>query len=208
MSTYRGANLAWQLGGDRRLVRDLADGADALVLVECRTRDNCPVDVRAILGDRWLVRQNMRSPALSGTVIALRKGGSVKLRRNSPQRARLVRINTSGNGVQARYLRSIPVTDSQGDAMLFGAHMPIRSTGKQDEAVAAIRTEWRAIGGRKLMFADGNMRPAAFAEEVTIPHFDGNGVMFWGWSKGWPDVDVTWRQDDGSDHKTGTFRAE
>lgn len=208
MSRYDGANLAWQMGGDARLVRELAWHSDALVFVEARTRDNQPIDIKAILGDGWWVGQNLRNAALSGTAIAIRKGGSVKRRRVVAAYRRLVQISRPGRKVQARYLRAVPVRDPDGNATLIGGHIPILSTGQQPEAIAAVGHFWRSTKGRKLGFFDCNSRPAGFAAEVTAPNHDGDGVMVWLWSRGWSDVRVFWRKRRGSDHKTGTLRTD
>ena len=205
MSVYRGANLAWQLNGDARLVRELASGADALVLVECRTKDNQPINIKGILGDPWWVGQNTRTAALSGTAIAIRKGSTVK-RRRIDGLLRLVQISGPGRKVQARYLRSVPIRDEHGNATLFGAHIPLASTGQQGEAIGVVSDAWRLTSGRKLLFADCNTQPAGFAADVTAPNHAGDGVMVWLWSHGWSNVRVKWRQFRGSDHKVGTLR--
>lgn len=205
MDRYEGANLAWQLGGDARLVRELARDADVLLLVECRTKDGKPVDVKAILGDDWRIWQNLRNDALAGTVIALRKGGPVKFRRISHW-LRLIKVNSTGHSVQARYLRTLPVRDAEGPATLLAVHLPLGSTGLQDDALRVSEDVWRATKGRKILFADCNMRPAVFADALLAPHFRAEGVMVWLWSEGWSGVRVFWRNLRGSDHLTGVFR--
>lgn len=207
MSVYRGVNMAWQLGGDAQLVRDMAAGADALVLVECRTKDNKPIDIRGILGPDWWVGQNIRTAALSGTAIAIRKRGTVK-RRRLVGLLRLVQVSGPGRDVQARYLRSVPIRDSQGNATLFGVHIPLASTGQQGEALGVVSDTWMATKGRKLLFADCNSAPAAFAANVTAPHHDGDGVVVWLWSQGWENVRVFWKKRKSTDHKVGTLRTD
>lgn len=207
MSVIGGANLAWQVGGDARLVRELAEDKDALVLVECRTKDNEPVDVRAILGSDWSVSQNLRNAALSGTAIAIRKRGRIRRRRVTHALRRLVQISRGASDVQARYLRAVPLRDENGPFALMGAHIPIKSTGQQDEALGVVTEVWRATSGRKAIFMDGNGRPSLVAATVTAPHYSGDGVMAWGWSHGWSDARVFWHAMRGSDHKAGTFRA-
>ena len=207
MSVYRGANLAWQLDGDPTLVRDVAVGADALVFVECRTKDNEPIDIRGILGPGWWVGQNLTNAALSGTAIAIRKGGAVK-RRRLVALMRLVQVSGPGRDVQARYLRSVPIHDDQGNATLFGVHIPLESAGQQGEAFGVVHDTWRSTSGRKLLFADCNTSPAGFAADVTAPHFAGDGVMVWLWSHGWENVRTHWRTRQGSDHKVGTLRTD
>lgn len=206
MSRYEGANMAFQLGGDARLLRELAEDADALLLVECRTKDNQPIDVKAILGPDWWVGQNLRNAALSGTAIAIRKRGPVKRRRIAAL-LRLVRVSGPGREVQARYLREALIRDEDGPATLMAVHIPLTSTGQQDEAVDVVHDTWRTTPGRKLLFADCNGRPARFAATVTAPHFSGEGVMVWLWSEGWEGVRVLWRKIRGSDHAFGIFTA-
>lgn len=207
MSVYRGVSLAWHLGGDTTLVRRVAEGSDALVFLECRTKDNEPIDIRAILGPGWWVGQNLTNPALSGTAIAIRKGGPVKRRRLAAL-LRLVRISRPGRKVQARYLRSVPIRDEQGNATLFGVHIPLASTGQQGEALGVVCDEWRSTKGRKLVFADGNTAPAAFAANITAPNFSGGDVMVWAWSHGWTNVRTHWRTRRSTDHKVGTLRTD
>lgn len=207
MSAIGGANCAWQLGGDRRLILELADGKDALVLVECRTKDNQPVDVAAILGPDWSVSQDLRSAARSGTAIAVRKRGRIRRRRAVGAFRRMVQISRQASDVQARYLRAVPLRDEHGPFTLMGGHIPLKSTGQQDEALEVVEATWRRTRGRKAIFMDGNARPAIVAGTVTAPHFSGDGVMVWAWSKGWGAVRVFWHAIRGSDHKTGTFRA-
>lgn len=203
MSTYEGANLAWQLGGDARLLHVLAEDADVLALVECRTKANEPVDVRDALGDGWSVAQNTRTAALSGSAIALRKGGSVKRRRVVETLRRLRQVSRGTSDVQARYVRTMPIRDADGPATLFVVHIPLVSTGLQAEALAALEHLWRTTKGRKILFADCNSRPAGFAATIGAPHHSGDGVVVWCWSRGWSNVRVSWRKRKGSDHATG-----
>lgn len=207
MSVYRGANLAWHLGGDPTLVRDVSFGADALVLVECRTKDNQPIDIKAILGNDWWVGQDLRNAAIAGTAIAIRKRGPVK-RRRIVALLRLVQISGPGRSVQARYLRSVPIRDTEGNATLFGVHIPLESTGQQYEAVAVVEDAWLRTKGRKLLFADGNSRPATFAKNIAAPHFSGGDVMVWAWSRGWDNIRVAWRKRSFTDHNVGTLHVD
>lgn len=202
---FGGANLAWQLGGDARLVRELASLHDALVLLECRTKDNEPIDVQEILGPGWWVMQDTSDGSRSGTAIAIRKRGKVKRRRIAHLWLRFNQISAGNSRVQARYLLAVPVKVGRKRTTLLGAHIPTRSSGKQAEALVAVRRAWRSIGGRKLIFMDGNGEPSAVAETVTAPHFSGNGVMVWSWSQGWEGIRVSWRTVTGSDHRTGSL---
>lgn len=203
MSTYEGANLAWQLSGDARLLHVLAEDADVLALVECRNKANEPVDVRATLGPAWSVAQNTRTAALAGTAIALRRGGPVKRRHVAIAFRRLLQVSRGTSRVQARYVRTLPIRDTDGPATLFVVHIPLASTGLQDEALAELGHLWRRTKGRKLLFADGNISPAALAAAIGAPCHDGDGVMVWCWSRGWARVRVSWRKRRGTDHKVG-----
>jgi len=205
---FGGANLAWQLGGDARLILELAEKHDALALVECRTKDNEPIDVAAILGPDWWVSQDVTDGATAGTAIAIRKGGKVKRRRIAAAYRAVVRISSGNSRVQSRYLRAAPIRVGWKRATLMAAHIPTRSSGKQDEAIAVVTKVWRSIRGRKLIFMDGNNAPREVAERITAPNFDGNGVMVWAWSKRWASVRVFWHRVKGSDHRTGTARVQ
>lgn len=206
MSVLHGANMAWQLGGDAKLLLLLADDADGLVLLECRTKDNEPIDVRAILGRNWRVWQDLSSPARAGTVIALRKGGRIRRRWGVQTKRALVRVARRGPKLQDRYLRTLPVTGPDGPFELMGVHQPLHSTGQQGAAFDESRAVWRSTPGRKVAFMDGNTRPALAAQAITAPNHSGNGVLVWCWSAGWQDVDVSWRKRKGTDHEVGTFK--
>lgn len=201
MSRIEGANMAYQLAGDAALLLKLAEDADALVLVECRTRDNEPIDVAAVLGPDWLVWQDLSSPARAGTVIALRKGGPVKRQKNA--RSSLRKIAAAGPELQTRYLRRLRVYDETGAFTLMGAHIPKKSTGKQESALKKVGQIWRSITGRKLIFMDGNHRPMEVAHTITAPNFSGNGVMVYAWSAGFKDVAVRWVKRKFTDHLVG-----
>jgi hypothetical protein len=204
VSTYAAGNLAWQLGGDARLVRELAADSDVLALVECRTRENEPVDVAAILGDSWRVWQDTSSGARSGTAIAVRKVSDVKVRR-AQRLSELVRVSIGTSKVQARYLRRVKLRDSEGKLTVMAVHIPLASTGLQDEAMRETQHAWSRTRGRRVLFADGNMPPVVFAAQIGAAHFSGSGVMCAAWSRGWDSVKTRWFALVGSDHKTVRF---
>lgn len=206
MSVIRGANLAWQLGGDAQLLRELADGADGLALVECRTKDNRAIDVQAILGKHWKVWQDLSSPARAGSVIAIRKGSKLKRRWGGQMVRKLRRVASGGEKLQDRYLRSLPVKDETGPFELMVVHIPIAATGEQGVALARTRNLWTTQPGRKLIYTDGNAAPEKTARAIGAPNFDGDGVVVWCWSHSWKDIVVTWRTKRGSDHRVGTIK--
>lgn len=201
----RAVNLAWQLAGDARLLRTVADGADALILVECRNKNNEPVNVAQILGPDWIVFQNLKDGSLAGTAIAIRRGGPLHRRFDPSVKAasRLLRLSRQGHKVQARYLRDARLRDADGAITLAGVHAPLRSTGLQDDALAVFKRWWKAPRkGRRLAAGDGNNAPRVIAETVGAGWVAGGDVMFAVWSQGpWDDeVTVTHRRVAGSDH--------
>lgn len=205
MTAIGGANMAWQLGGDARLLHELASLHDALVLLECRTKDEQPIDVAEILGPGWWVMQDTTDSSKSGTAIAIKTGGKVKRRLVAHALQRVVEISDGNSRVQARYLLAVPIKVGGKRTTLMGAHIPTRSSGKQAEALWVVRRVWRRTLGRKVIFMDGNDEPRAVAETVTAPHFSGNGVMVWAWSQGWEGIKVFWRTVRGSDHRAGSL---
>jgi hypothetical protein len=214
-TTIRAANLAYQLGGDARLLRQLADGADVLVLVECRDHNNEPIDVAAILGAGWRVWQNLRDGAHAGTVIAVCRGSGVHRRRLAAGRARvrrlasrLLRLSGPGHDVQSRYLREAHLADAHGPFTLAGAHIPLPGTGRQDDALAMLTDWWSTTPGRRAAFGDGNTSWRNVRRELDAPHGDGADVMFACWSAGWPDdttVKATSLDPRKTDHHVLTF---
>lgn len=205
MTVYRAVNLAWHLGGDAALLRSTAKGADVLVLVECRDKQNRPVDVRKALGVEWWVWQNLADGARSGTAIAVRKDSGVKRRRVAGSASRLMRLSVAGRRVQSRYLRSVALTDDQGPVTVAAAHLPLKSTGKQDAAEDSLRRWWKHTRGRRAVFGDGNQPHAALRRALGAQDSAGEDVMFAIWSTGWPPVRVTDRRWTYTDHAVLTF---
>lgn len=206
---YRTANLAWQLGGDARLLRDLSDGADVLSLVECRTRDNQPIDVGKILGPGWDTRQDIASAARAGSVVAVRRTPDLELRWS-----RLILASPAGPGVQERYLRVAHIVDHGRPTRVGVLHNPLRATGRQDDAVRTARAwvgRMRAVRAlrprfRWMLSGDFNMAPAQMARLVGAPHSGGEGVLGVLWSGGWGSAWVRAEELPGTDHAALTFR--
>lgn len=204
MTVYRTANLAWQLGGDARLLRELAENVDVLVLVECRDRDNEPVDVRGAIGVEWKVWQDLSSGARAGSVIAVHRDSGVRWRRIRP--SRLSVLSPDGDDVQTRYLRTLRLRDDLGWCRIAAAHPPLESTKLQDDANRALAKWWRRTPGRKAAFGDGNRNHESLRDTLRAAHSAGRDVMFAIWSTGWGRVWVHATEDPATDHHILTFR--
>ena len=118
MTVYRTANLAFQLPGDGRLIEELANGADVLLLVECRDGANRPVPVAEHLGKEWRVMQDTSSGERAGSVIAVRRG-AVQV-----SWTRMLLASRPGVGVQGRYLRVAQIRDLRGLRRVGVLHNP------------------------------------------------------------------------------------
>jgi hypothetical protein len=139
----RVVNATWQWGHDARLLRAVAEGATVVAVVEGRTRTDDPVHVRAILGILlWQVAQVLRSGALAGCALAVRRTAPVRL-----VRWRSLKASAAGAGVQQRnLLHSVLVerVTAQGQTTVYEDHLivvhnPLEHTGRQDDAVRAVR---------------------------------------------------------------------
>jgi len=207
---YVVANLAWQLNGDTRLLRQLAQTADVLALVECRTRDNKPIDVATALGPAWVTAQDTTTSARAGSVVAVRRTPDLVLRWS-----RLVLASPAGPGVQDRYLRIAHIIDHGRPTRVGVLHNPLRATGRQDDAVRTARAwvgRMRAVRAlrprlRWMLAGDFNMAPVAMRRLVHAPHSAGRGVLGIVWSRSWGDPSVTAVEVQGTDHAVLTFRA-
>lgn len=208
MTRYVIGNAAFQLGHDRHLLRTLAADADVLLLVECRTRDNHPLDVAAVLGAGWDVRQDCSSAARAGSVIAVRRGSGVTIRRS-----RLCLASPAGPGVQARYRRQAVLVDRTSRrprrVRVAVQHNPLASTGMQRVAVGSacswVRAarRWRHARPRRrvwLWAGDANTSPGQMAQSLGAPHHYGQRPMAACWSAGWGQVHTSKRRVRGSDH--------
>lgn len=208
MTRYRVVNLAWQLGGDIKLLRAVASSADVLGLVECRDFHNNPVDVATALGPEWDVWQDLSDGARAGTAIAIRKGCGVTVRHGAQAFEQFVRVADGNSEVQARYMRTLKMRDGHKRVTLFVVHIPLASSGQQEAAMQAASRAWRRTPGRKIMMADGNMPPIVFAADLGAPHYSGAKPMVIAWSKPLErdGVRANWVATTGSDHKVGTLR--
>lgn len=210
MTVKRLANLAYQLPGDKQLVRRLAEGgdfdepADELFLVEARTADNQPLPIADYLGPRWDVSQDTTNGATAGSVI-------VTQRTRARIRWSLLRLlSKAGHKVQDRYLRAgaIRATSSGRWGRVAVVHFPLKSTDRQDQAIAKLR-RWvrrqRRLGKRWMVAGDFNMPVAELARLLGAPHFYGEDVMGFIWSEGWGPVDTYATHMDGTDHAVLTL---
>ncbi len=209
MTTYRLCNLAYQIPGDHRLLRDVRDGrgfdepADVLLLVEARDGDNKAVDVAGALGRGWTVSQDTSSGARAGSVIATD-------RRRARLRWSLSRLlSRKARKVQNRYQRSGAVRPKRGKVKRINVvHFPLPSTGQQPEAERALRA-WvdrqREQGHAWLVAGDFNQHHDVLRRKLGAPHSFGKDVMGFIYSGGWGDVDFHASNYRGSDHAVLTM---
>lgn len=204
-------NMTWQLGHDTGLLRTAAVHADVLLLVECRTKDNQPLDVAQILGPDWDTRQDLTNAALAGTVLAVRRSSGATIISSV-----LVLLSHADKGVQARYQRVSVIREPRRwlrrrKVRVIIGHAPVEETGRHGEAVARTRRviegakRWRgrrAVPWRRPWLGawDGNDDPAAFARAIGAPHHYGIRPMVLGWSHGWGQVVTSSRRITGADH--------
>ena len=216
MTRYDLANAAWQLAGDKALLLALAERADVLLLVECRTRDNRPLDVARALGPGWDVRQDCTSAARAGSVVAVRRGSRVTIRRS-----RICLASPAGPGVQARYRRQATLVDRGGRrprrVRIAVQHNPLPATGRQRLAVdsacgwARRARRWRRARPRRrcwLWAGDANMPPEQMGHHLGAPHHYGQRPMVAAWSVGWGRVNTSTRRIHGSDHAVLTLTTQ
>lgn len=213
---YGTVNCAWQLGGDVRLLRTASSLVDVLQPVECRDKDMRPIDVAAILGPEWMVRQTLTddfgrpSSALAGSAIAVRKSAGIVI-----HNSRLIKLSEPGKEVQARYQRITVLREPSGWVTEAAAgHIPLLGTGRQDDAMKRVAA-WRQAAGRRrndqrlarregerlwIWQGDANMPLNMFASRIDAPHHYGSNVMVSAWSTGWGPVDGRAVRVPGSDH--------
>lgn len=207
-------NVAWQLGQTAAAVHTGAAAHDVLGLVECRTRGKEAVDVARILGDGWLVFQDLTDSATAGTAIALRKMSGCVVRK-----ATMRRISDAGHhatAVQARYEWTLVLLEPDGsvDEVTVG-HNPLVSTGRQGQAIAHGR-RWATRASRRIRCAvlrrrwvwmgDPNLSAAKWAQHLNAPHHYGVRPMAIVWSSGWGSVATMARRVKGSDHAMLTLQ--
>lgn len=220
MTRYRTANLAFQLRGDVQLLKWLARDADVLGLVECRDRNDKPVDVAKVLGKGWDVRQDLSSGKRAGSVIAARKSADVEIKRSHLQR--ISRASRQGAGVQDRYRRVAHLDDNGTPTRFAVEHHPLKSTGRKDEAVGNARRWVRRLRGaatrrrvqgfkrlRWMLVGDFNARHDAIRRELGAPFSAGVDVMGAVWSHGFGDAKVSIaRHVPSTDHGVLTIKTE
>lgn len=209
MTVYRTANLAFQLPGDGRLVGALAEGADVLLLVECRDGGNRPVPVAEHLGKEWRVMQDTSSGERAGSVVAVRRG-AVQV-----SWTRMLLASRPGVGVQGRYLRVAQIRDLRGLRRVGVLHNPLRPTGRQDDAVRSAQG-WvrraRRAGVPWVLAGDFNMAHEQMRDWLGAPFSAGlpgdpMGIV---WGRGWGIGErapvPSHRRYAGSDHAVLTWR--
>lgn len=134
------ANLAWQEGGDERLVRAVAEG-DVAAYVESRDRHDNPVRIKLILGTGFRVIQRLGSGAVAGSAFAVRRTSPVKVARWSSRRAS--RASRRGGGVQDRYALVVVLVEKTKELVvethLVIVHNPLRGTLRQDDSIDTVR---------------------------------------------------------------------
>lgn len=204
-------NMTWQLGHDATLLIDAAQDADLLLLVECRTKDNQPLDVAQILGPDWDTRQDLTNAARAGTVLAVRRASGVEVLSSV-----LVLLSHADHGVQARYQRVSVVREPRWwlrrrKVRVIIGHAPVEETGRHEEAVTRTRRvidgvkRWRgrrAVPWRRPWIGgwDGNDEPLVWANAIGAPNYYGGRPMVIGWSHGWGKVRTWRRRIKGADH--------
>lgn len=184
-------NLDWTQGNERAVLHRYAATHDILAIVEARTHDNRPLDVAAILGDRWTVLQCLDSAAESGSALAIRNDARIKVADWS-----IERMSKAGRDVQARYLLTAVLRFGwlprwRRRRVLLVGHLPLPSTGRQRDSVGHIRGTLRWVRARRrrwMFLGDVNMTPDQFAAAIDAPHVYGHKPMAAAWSWGWRDV--------------------
>lgn len=215
-------NCTYQWGGDIRLIRDVAEepvnGERPLVVlgVEARTKDNRPLPVRPILGDKgWRVVQDCSSAATAGSFFAVRRGHGLTVRRH--WMFQLSDASVQGSAVQRRFQQN-GIIDGPGKFILdVGVgHFPKKDTGRQDDAQRRMGQWWdRAMQRREasadrgvnrvvLWGGDPNMGAEELADRVEAPYWYGVSPMANVWSRGLLDVDTSSRREAHADHRVLT----
>jgi len=201
-------NMAWQLGGDAELLKWIAKFADVMGIEEARTADNQPLDVQAILGDEWDVRQDLSSAAKAGSVTAVRRRPGLKV-----LSTRLDVMSDAGHKVQARYQRTTTIRDTsvrrRKRVRVIVGHAALPSTGRHEQAVQSARRaigtarRWRARAKfmvRWIGMWDCNADPDLWAHQIGAPNHFGAKPMVTCWSEGWGPVRLLKIRRKGTDH--------
>lgn len=219
------ANLAWQLGGDERLVRAVAEG-DVTAYVEGRDHDDDPVPIKHILGAGFRVIQRLGSGSVAGSAFAVRRSSRVKIARWNSRRAS--RASRRGGGVQDRYALVVVLVEKTSDVIyethLVIVHNPLRGTGMQDDSIDTVRglvgraaarrsvvRRRRSITGRRrivrwAVVGDFNTSHEAMRNKIGGTGSLGVEVMGFVHGPGWGHPKLSTRHHAGSDHPILTVR--
>jgi len=229
----RVANLTWQWGGDAALLDDVTgDEVDVAALVEARDIDDDPVPVARVLGSAWQVAQRLASGALAGCALAVRKSSATRL-----ARWQSIKAAAAGHKVQQRnlihavLLTKTPTVVHEDHVIVI--HNPLKSTGKQLDAVRAVRRRQAVVAHRAtsvraraaararratgrpvrtrvvrwIVLGDFNQSHAAERAALGGTGSDGHDVMGAVWGHGWGDITVTSQARPHTDHHVLTIHA-
>lgn len=210
MTTYALVNLAWQMGGDYPLLREIArsdDRPDVILFVEGRRGNNKPVHVAEALPG-FEVFQDVSGGDKAGSGIAIRRDGNIR-----PRRAWMRLASRSGKQVQNRYrytLVGIDKTKRFGKkrVKLGVQHNPTAKNERHDEGMRSARSwmnrahRWVAITGcRALLAMDSNETPEGTQNETGAARVYGRKPMCFLLTTGWGHVKFDNYDADGTDHK-------
>lgn len=225
-------NLTWQWRGDDALIRATARG-DVACLVEARTSNDQPVRVHSALGAAWKVAQRVATGALAGCALAVRRTSGIRIARWQSLLA-----SRAGHDVQQRNLIHAVLVERTPalvvETHVILVHNPLQHTGRQDEAVRAVRarkvrvqlraTTVRAKVAAKLRRAAGRPVRLRVVRWVVLgdfnrPHAEERKALGGDWSAGHdpigavfsPEWDrattqVTFRRIEHADHDTLTIK--
>lgn len=136
-TSYATGNLAWHMPKDVDLVRFIASLGTVSGFVESREKDGDPVDVNAILSDKWQVRQDLRDGRRSGTAVSVRVGRKVRLRRVVTWMSN--RAGRWRDPVQDRWLKIAHVVDNGIYTRVIVIHFATENSGQQKQSRRALR---------------------------------------------------------------------
>ena len=191
------ANLAFQLGGDRKLIGWLCAQADVLLLVEAKTHD-----IATLVPAGWTVLQHTGGTLADGSPVdKARAGSAIAYRTEAVSASDFGLTHGSGPapGVMRRWIAHATVTEAAtGRSIVMAAtHWPLKRTGVQGRHTANVRA-WAAKHPALFIGGDGNQPPAALADRLGLDGW-GREVM----TLLWDGCDVTGFRAErvpGSDH--------
>lgn len=147
------ANLNQFQGHDRRLVRSLCSGHDALVLVECIRADGTPLPLDDWIPASWSVTHDTSSAARAGTAVLWRN--TVLKRTRRPRWTKLADAilpgpGVQGDGMRARYapVQGLEAIASGEKYRLGGAHF---APGRYDFTWAGTMLALRRLRFRPML---------------------------------------------------------